>query len=309
MQPLSIHISSGNLIADRRYEWARDLGAKGDPRGAAGLLEQALELAPAYASAWFMLGELRERLGDRAGAVAAFTKARDADPPDCHGAGLHLIRLGAAPSGAMPANYVRALFDGYAPAFDEALTEGLSYRAPELLLHAVAAAQGEGRMTFGAVLDLGCGTGLAGVAFRPFADRLVGVDLSPAMLSRAREKGLYDRLVEADVVGFLAGEAANAMRYDLILAADVFMYLDDLAPVLRAAARVMAPAAPIAFSVETHDGDGAILRDTLRYAHGAAHVRASVDAAGLTLASLNSAATRTEKGVAVPGLIVVARIE
>ena len=83
----------------------------------------------------------------------------------------------------------------------------------------------------------------------------------------------------------------------------------SLKRMLRAAARVMAPAAPIAFSVETHDGDGAILRDTLRYAHGAAHVRASVDAAGLTLASLDSAATRTEKGVAVPGLIVVARIE
>ena len=307
MQPLSIHLPSGDLIADRRYEWARDLAAKGDPRGAADLLAQALELAPAYASAWFMLGELREKLGDRDGAVAAFRQALTADPQDRHGAALHLIRLGAAPAGAMPANYVRALFDTYAPAFDEALTQKLSYRAPEQLLRAVAAAQGEARMTFGAVLDLGCGTGLAGAAIRPFAERLVGVDLSPAMLSRARAKGLYDRLVEAEVIGFLADEAASAMRYDLILAADVFMYLADLAPVLRAAAQAMAPSAPIAFSVETHDGDGVILRDTLRYAHGAAHVRGALAGAGLTFASLDFAATRTEKGEAVPGLIVVAR--
>ena len=50
-----------------------------------------------------------------------------------------------------------------------------------------------------------------------------------------------------------------------------------------------------------------ILRDTLRYAHGTAHVRAALTAAKLSVVSLDSAATRTEKGVAVPGLIVVAQ--
>ena len=108
------------------------------------------------------------------------------------------------------------------------------------------------------------------------------------------------------MLAFLAGEAAAKARYHLILAADVFMYLDDLAPVLKAAALVLAPSGPIAFSVETHDGDGVILRDTLRYAHGAAHVRAALAAASLKPVSIESAATRTEKGVAVPGLIVVA---
>jgi predicted TPR repeat methyltransferase len=63
----------------------------------------------------------------------------------------------------------------------------------------------------------------------------------------------------------------------------------------------------IAFSVETYDGDGVILRDTLRYAHGAEHVRSALAAAGLSVVSLDSAATRTEKGVPVPGLIVVAK--
>jgi predicted TPR repeat methyltransferase len=63
----------------------------------------------------------------------------------------------------------------------------------------------------------------------------------------------------------------------------------------------------MALSVETHPGDGVILRDTLRYAHGAVHVRAALQAAGLNIVSLDSAATRTEKSVPVPGLIVVAR--
>ena len=72
-------------------------------------------------------------------------------------------------------------------------------------------------------------------------------------------------------------------------------------------ARVLAPGGLVAFTVETHDGDGIILRDTLRYAHGETHVRAALAAAGLSLVSLEYAATRTEKGVPVPGLIVVAR--
>jgi len=302
--PAATPLSSGNLIADRRYEWARDLQAKGDLAGAADLLAQALELAPGYASAWFSLGEVRDRLGERDAAIVAFAKARAADPADRHGAALHLIRLGAQPAAAMPQDYVRTLFDDYAPRFDRALTERLAYCAPELLLRAVE--KTGRRMKFGSVLDLGCGTGLAGAAFRPLADWMVGVDLSPAMLAQARGKGTYDRLIEDDVLQFLSGEAAIRARYHLILAADVFMYLDDVAPVLTASAQVLAPGGLLAFSAETHDGEGVILLDTLRYAHHAAHVRHALAAAGLKVLSLDSAATRTEKGVAVPGLIVVA---
>jgi predicted TPR repeat methyltransferase len=307
LQPQLIHLPSGNLIADRRFEWARDLEAKGDLSAAADLLTQALELVPGYASAWFALGEVREKLGDCTGAVAAFEKARAIDPKDRHGAALHLIRLGVQPAGAMPEYYIRSLFDGYAPRFDQALIEGLVYRAPELILRAVQAAHSGRPMKFDSAIDLGCGTGLAGVAFRTFCDWLVGVDLSPAMLAQARIKEVYDRLVESEVLVFLAAESTKKTRYPLILASDVFMYLYDLAAVLKAVAEVLAPSGLIAFSVETHDGEGVILRDTLRYAHGAAHVRFGLAAAGLTLVSLASAATRMEKGFPVPGLVVVAR--
>jgi predicted TPR repeat methyltransferase len=307
LQPQPIHLPSGNLIADRRFEWARDLSAKGDFAAAADLLTQVLELAPVYAAAWFALGEARDKLSDRDGAVAAFRKAVAADPADHHGAALHLIRLGAAPSAAMPESYVRTLFDGYAASFDRALTEGLGYRAPELLLHAVQAAHAGQQMKFENALDLGCGTGLAGAAFRPYCDRLVGMELSSAMLARAKAKAIYDRLIEGEIAALLATEAAAKARYDLVIAADVLMYFDDLAPALKAAAAVLAPSGFIALSVETHPGDGVILRDTLRYAHGAAHVRAALRAARLNIVSLDSAATRAEKSVPVPGLIVVAR--
>src|SRR2546425_11778501 len=84
-------LSSGDLMADRRFDFARDLQLKGDGAAAADLLLQATELAPGFASAWFTLGEIRQRRGEREQAIAAFRKARDADPDDRHGAGLRLM--------------------------------------------------------------------------------------------------------------------------------------------------------------------------------------------------------------------------
>ncbi|HEY2212989.1 MAG TPA: tetratricopeptide repeat protein, partial [Bradyrhizobium sp.] len=116
--PARLFLSSGDLVADRRFDFARDLQLKGDLVAAADLLAQAIEIAPGFASSWFTLGEIREQLGERDAAIAAFLKARDADPDDRHGASLRLMLLGAAKLSAMPQAYVRALFDQYAPKFE-----------------------------------------------------------------------------------------------------------------------------------------------------------------------------------------------
>jgi predicted TPR repeat methyltransferase len=301
----TLFLSSGDLIADRRYGWAQDREAKDDLAGAAELLEQALELTPGYASAWFALGEIREKLGDLSGAIAAFTKAREADPEDRHGALLNLVRLKAVEPSEMPPAYVRALFDHYAADFDRSLTEGLNYQAPALLLAAVERAAGKGAR-FGAMLDLGCGTGLAGLGFRSKANKLIGIDLSPRMIDEARDKKIYDRLEVSDLREFLAAERAEGQTYDLVTAADVFAYMPDLAPLAAAVGAVLAAGGIFAFTVETHAGEGVELGASLRFAHSPGHVRAAVKGAGLELLGLDSASTRTEKGVPVPGLVVVA---
>jgi predicted TPR repeat methyltransferase len=304
-----LFVSSGNLIADRRYKWAVDQAARGDFAGAADVLAQTVELAPGFATAWFALGAIRDRLGDRDGAVTAFEQARDRDPEDYHGARLQLARLGAGEATpAMTETYVRRLFDQYAGRYDTALTEHLRYRGPAILRDAVEAAMREaGRpMRFAAMLDLGSGTGLGGTAFRSFADRLVGVDLSPAMIAQAAAKGLYDRLVSAELADFLADEASAAAQYQLVLAADVFVYINDLAPVIAGVARVLAPNGLLAFTVETHSGDGVKLLPTLRFAYAEAYLRGIMAGAGLTVLTLAEAAVRTEKGVPVNGLVLVA---
>ncbi len=303
MAATPLFVSSGDLVADRRYQWALDYLQRGDAAAAVDILEQVVAAAPGFATAWFALGAIRDKRGDRDGAIAAFAAARDTDRDDYHGARLHLARLGAGEATPeMTATYVRRLFDQHAPDFDKSLLERLDYRGPQILKAAIETANGPvGRL--GSVLDLGCGTGLAGVVFRPHAERLVGVDLSPGMIEQARGKRLYDKLAAAELLDFLA---ADAGPHDLVLAADVFVYCSDLAPIAAAVSRVLAPAGTFAFTVETHGGTGVLLRETLRYAHGADHVHAALAAAGLELRHLAPAATRTEKSQPVEGLVVIA---
>ena len=133
---------------------------------------------------------------------------------------------------------------------------------------------------------------------------LAGVDLSPKMIEEARRKGLYDRLAVSDIMPFLAEQPADSAH--LVIAADVFAYIADFADVCAAVARVLAPGGLFGFTVETHDGEGAIVGPKMRYAHSADFVRDAIEQAGLTLIELTHASSRTENRVPVPGLLVLA---
>lgn len=304
--PARLFLSSGDLIADRRFEFARDLQLKGDLGAAADLLEQATELAPDFASAWFTLGEIREQLGQREAAENAFRRACAADPDDRHGASLWLMRLGAEDLSDMPRAYVQALFDIYAPRFEAALLGDLDYRGPQLLFKAVLAVRVAARKPafFRRGIDLGCGTGLAAAAFARQVEHFIGIDLSPRMIGRARATGLYAELEVDDMVaGLRSKKDASA---DLVLAADAFVYVSDLAPVLAGVSRVLAAGGLLAFTAETHDADGIVIGEGLRYAHGADYLRKAIAAAGLKLAHLEEASARIEDNRPVPGLVAVA---
>ena len=307
MKPAALFLSSGDVLADRRYELARAYATEGDRSAAADLLMQALERAPNFASAWFALGEIRAQGGDRDGAVDAFRAALTADPRDRHGAALQLARLGVGePGEVMTPGYVRSLFDQYAANFDEALVKGLGYRGPQLLREALraVAARRHRLFRFARALDLGCGTGLVGEALRECCDTIVGVDVSPAMAAAARRKGIYADVAVGDMVDFITSQPEGS--FDLVVAGDALVYIADLAPVCRAVARALAPYGLFAFTLETHPGSGVVLGEKLRYAHGADHVRAALNGAGLLPLVLEPASTRRENGVPVPGLLVIA---
>jgi predicted TPR repeat methyltransferase len=304
--PARIFLSSGDLVADRRFDFARDLQLKGDLVAAADLLLQATELAPGFASAWFTLGQIREQLGEYEAAIAAYRKAGEADPDDRHGASLRLMRLGAEKLSAMPQAYVRALFDQYAPKFETALVDDLGYRGPALLFKAVLAARHAVRKPafFKRAIDLGCGTGLVASAFAREVDHFMGVDLSPRMVEKARSTGLYAELEVADMLEGLRGRRDAST--ELILAADAMVYVPDLAPVLCEAKRVLVPGGLLAFTAETHDGEGVMIGEGLRYAHSSNYVRSAIGDAGLVLSQLEVLSARNEDNAPVPGLVVVA---
>jgi predicted TPR repeat methyltransferase len=304
--PARLFLSSGDLVADRRFEFARDLQLKGDLAAAADLLQQATDLAPGFASAWFMLGKIREELGERDASIAAFRNACEADPEDRHGASVRLMLLGAERVSAMPPAYVRALFDQYAPKFENALVDDLGYRGPALLFKAVLAARRAVRKPalFRRGIDLGCGTGLAATAFAREVDHFIGIDLSPRMIEKARTSGLYAELEVADMLEGLRAKADASA--DLVLAADAMVYVADLVPVLKQVRRVLADGGLVAFTVETHDGDGVVIGEGLRYAHGAPYVRGSIESADLSLSQLEDLSARNEDNSPVPGLVVVA---
>ena len=95
-----------------------------------------MELAPAFATAWFALGAIRDVWAIAPGQSPP--GRRRADPDDYHGARLQLARLGTRDgTPAMTATYVRRLFDQQAASFDETLVERLDYHEPAILHRAV----------------------------------------------------------------------------------------------------------------------------------------------------------------------------
>lgn len=301
-----LFMSSGEMIADRRFDYGRDLELRGDLAAAADLFMQAIELAPDFASAWFALGDVRERQGDKTGAIDAFSRAKTAHGADFLGADLRLLRLTGGNPAAMSRHYVTKLYDQYAPKFEQSLVGELGYRGPALLVEAVSATcQATSRpMSFHRAIDLGCGTGLAAQAFENCVEEFIGIDLSAEMIKRAQATGLYRSLATTDAVEGLAHQADACA--DLVLAADMMIYIHDLAPLFTEVARVLKRGGSFAFTAETHDGDGVVLGAGLRFAQSEAHLRGLLAQAGFITARIDYASIRTEREVPVPSLVMVA---
>ncbi|ASY61626.1 SAM-dependent methyltransferase [Sinorhizobium sojae CCBAU 05684] len=306
-------LSSGDLIADRRADYARLLAESGELQGAAELMAQALELAPNWAAGWFRLADYEEKSGRKEAAIDAFGKTLRLNPDDIFGASLKLALLGAAETPEQPpSTYVERLFDDYADRFDEALTEKLDYSVPEKL--AALIDRTSGRQRFRHVTDLGCGTGLFGERVRDRADFLEGFDLSANMLAKAEGKAIYDRLGQADLsllpeASGLFGELAQE-RTDLASAADVMMYLGNLESVFLIIDRLLRPDGLFAFSVEKAAAEeGFVLRPSMRYAHAEPYVASLCAGHRLSLTAVEHTVIRMDAGLPVSGILFLARKE
>ena len=180
------------------------------------------------------------------------------------------------------AGYVRHLFDQFSADYDARMIGQLSYAGPQILLDlaamvmpgrlgasagSIAIAYGRATIEKGlSILDLGCGTGLV-------------ADLETAL-------------------------AEAGPRYDLILAADTLVYLGDLRGVFNGVRARLAPEGYFLFTTEAKSGDGFELGPKRRWRHSDAYLRATAQAAGLSLAGLVAATPRFEANQPVEGFAV-----
>jgi predicted TPR repeat methyltransferase len=238
-------------------------------------------------------------MGQTAQAIAGYQRAMQlgADPE------LHRYYLAALspeqPVVNAPAAYVATLFDQYANDFEAHLVGQLGYQGHRVLLAQLPVPPGT---RFERVWDLGCGTGLCGHLVRPRAGHLSGVDLSSAMLDKARALGVYDSLHAQELVDFMK---QGTEQVDLVLAADVFIYVGHLEAVFEALGPRMQPGGWLAFTVEESDPGLAVqLHSTLRYAHALPYLQGLAAQHGWQWAHLHRAPLRLDQANPLMGAYV-----
>ena len=94
--------------------------------------------------------------------------------------------------------------------------------------------------------------------------------------------------------------------FDLIVAADVLIYFGDLANFLTSAAYALRPGGLLAFSTESHDGNGFQLLRSGRFSHAPDYVQRSARPE-FSLVTSRPTTIRLEATQRVPGRLFVFR--
>lgn len=255
------------------------------------------------AGEWLFLGEIAHIIGRRADAREAYERYLELQPDDAEIAHILTgLRDEPAPERA-PDRCIEQLYARFADGYENSMCNDLGYQAPGRLIEAIVV--GIGGLRNLDMLDLGCGTGLFGRELRTRARRLTGVDLSPEMITHARNTGFYDVLDICEITFWL--RRRPTAEFDLIAACDSFIYFGDLRQVVIPAAQLLRRGGWMAFTVERGESEPFRLTDSGRYSHTASHVRRVAEEAGLRIASISETLLRYEYGQQVTGIVAVLR--
>ena len=187
--------------ADYRYNMGNALRKSGEIGEAVDAYQQAVNLNPDHTGARQGLARTLLQVGRRDEAAEVFEDWLRKEPGNPVISYLKAACLGDNVPDRTPDAYVQQIFDDLADSFDAHLVENLDYRAPGLIYDALAAEIPLPAADLD-ILDAGCGTGLCDPLLRPYARRLVGVDLSAKMLTKAAGRKTYDDLVKYELTEF-----------------------------------------------------------------------------------------------------------
>ncbi|TCO76701.1 tetratricopeptide repeat protein [Chromatocurvus halotolerans] len=217
--------------------------------------------------------------------------------PDAPSANHLLAALRGDRRTRAPMEYTRAVFDSYAERFEQHLTSDLAYDGPRELRQLLDGLPEEGRH-YANALDIGCGTGLAGVAFKDRVTRLVGLDLSAGMLNKAATKGIYDHLFAIDAVDFLSEQEET---FDLVLCADALPYVGDLQPLFDSVAQRLNDGGRFLLTTELASEGTYRLQSSARFCHSNDYVRQSATSAGMQVLAEDVIDLRKERNAWIRG--------
>ena len=188
--------------------------------------------------------------------------------------------------------FAKVLFDNFADTYEETIK-----KLDSKIIDTFKELKGEIK---GRILELGCGTGLAGTALKNNNSHVVGLDISQKMLDIAQKKALYDELVCADIGEYLAKNPAKG-KFDLALAFDVFCYIGDLTPILKKLKGV-----ECWFSIEVADAERKedfYLTATGRYKHQKHYIEKIAKNIGFKEIEIHDVDLRQEFGAQVKGVL------
>ncbi|MDD2465848.1 MAG: tetratricopeptide repeat protein [Desulfobulbus sp.] len=258
---------------------------------------QVLALVPDYLSALNNLAYLHHRAGETQEAIALYARVLELRPEDEPVRYLLAALLGA-PLEQAPDDYVRAFFDTYAEDFERSLVEDLGYDNPRRLFECLCHTKAISAASYAHGLDLGCGTGLSGLAFKERVTVLDGVDLSAAMLHQAADKGCYHCLSQDSIDHFLH---STDEHYDFFLATDVFIYVGALESIFTMAHEHARPGALFCFSTEYLADEGFRLLPTGRFAYSSTYIQQLASSTGWNILSEEPTRLRRERDAWISG--------
>jgi len=302
-------VSSFQKVISIRPDMAQAHSSLGDALKEQGRLDAAVSsfrtaasIRPDIAEAHSNLGNALREQGNLDEAISSYEKAISIKP-DFVGAQHILNSLLGKTTRQPPRKYVETLFDEFATNFDNHLLNKLEYSMPSLLKKALVDL-GLGDESLKMVLDLGCGTGLAGAEFRDIAESLIGIDLSENMVREAEKKNIYDELHVNDIVD---GLNSLESQFDLFIAADVFTYIGDLLELFNCVKQHSTKNALFVFSTEHENCDEYVLQTTGRYAHSKDYVLSVATETGFHLEYFVQANIRKENESWIAGGIYILR--